>query len=82
MIKLIIFFSIGILILIFTKKLIYLFTKNILYQYILYFFSVVFFILLIFTYRESKLHDSQGIYSPPQYDGKTIVPGTVTNEKE
>ncbi len=82
MIKLILFFSIGILILIFTKKLIYLFTKNIIHQYILYFFSVVFFILLIFLFRESKFHDSQGIYSPPKYDGKTIVPGKVIDEKE
>ena len=81
MFKLIIFFTLGILLLILIKKLIFLFTKNLAYQYILYFLAAVFFISLIFLYRESRLHDGEGLYSPPEFDGENIIPGKVFNEK-
>ena len=82
MFKLIIFFSLGILILILARKLILLFTKNLIYHYILYFMAVVFFILLILLFRESKFYDSKGLYTPPKFDGEVIIPGKVFNEKD
>ena len=57
-------------------------SNNLIYQYILYFLAVVFFTLLIFLFRESKLHNSKGVYSPPKYDGENITPGKVFNEKD
>ncbi len=82
MFKILAFFSLGILSLILIKKLIFLFTKNITYQYILYFLTVVFFISLIFLFRESNLHDGKGLYSPPEIDGEKVIPGKVLNEKD
>ena len=82
MFKIIVFFSLGILLLILIKKLIFLFTKNLTYQYILYFLAVVFFISLIFLFRENKLHDGEGLYFPPEFDGEKVIPGKVLNEKD
>tara|TARA_B100000029_G_C17465103_1_gene919977 strand:- start:220 stop:468 length:249 start_codon:yes stop_codon:yes gene_type:complete len=82
MFKIIIFFALGILLLILIKKLIFLFTKNLTYQYILYFLTVVFFISLIFVFRESKLHNTKGLYLPPEFDGESVIPGKVFNEKD
>ena len=80
MIKLIIFFTFGILILVLLKKLILLFTNNTTYQYLLYFIVLILFIVSIFIYRDSRNYDSDGLYYPPKYDGENVLPGKVIND--
>ena len=80
MIKLIIFFILGILVLVLLKKLIILFTDNTAYQYLLYFIGLILFIVSIFLYRDNRIHNSDGLYYPPKYDGENVIPGKVIND--
>ncbi len=80
MIKLIIFFVLGTLVLVLLKKLILLFTNNRTYQYLLYFTGLVIFIISIVVYRDNNMHNSDGLYYPPRYDGENVIPGKVIND--
>tara|TARA_B100000941_G_C28252042_1_gene422063 strand:+ start:355 stop:597 length:243 start_codon:yes stop_codon:yes gene_type:complete len=80
MIKLIIFFVLGTLVLVLLKKLILLFTNNRTYQYLLYLTGLVLFIISIFVYRDNNMHNSDGLYYPPRYDGENVIPGKVIDD--
>ena len=77
MIKLFVFLTLGILILILTRKLIMLFTQNKVYQYLLYIGFLMLFLLFIFIFRDNTVHNNNGSYTPPKYDGKEVTPGKV-----
>ena len=77
MIKLFVFFILGILILILISKLIMLFTSNKFYQYLLYICFVISFFLFVLIFRESTVYNNKGLYTPPKYDGEKVTPGKV-----
>ena len=80
MVKLLIFFSLGFITLILARKLILLLTKNKIYQNFLYITFFIFFILFTLTFRNSTIHDSEGNYIPPKYDGQKVIPGKVLDD--
>ena len=80
MVKLLIFFSLGVVILILARKIILLLTKKKIYQNFLYITFFILFILFTFTFRNTTIHDSDGNYTPPKYDGQKVIPGKVLND--
>ena len=80
MVKLLIFFSLGVVILILARKIILLLTKKKIYQNFLYITFFILFILFTLTFRNTTIHDREGNYIPPKYDGQRVIPGKVLND--
>ena len=80
MVKLLIFFSLGVVILILARKIILLLTKKKIYQNFLYITFFILFILFTLTFRNTTIQDSEGNYIPPKYDGQKVIPGKVLND--
>ena len=80
MFKIIIFFTLGLISLLLVNKLILVFTKNLALRYFIFLLITIFFILIIFLFRENALEINKGIYTPPQYDGEKVIPGNIVGE--
>ncbi len=80
MFKIILFLTLGLIILLLINKVIIVFTKNFTIRYLIFLLLTLLFLLFIFFFRNGALENNRGIYEPPEYNGEKVIPGRVVGE--